>query len=441
MTRPGVALLVSLAVMAPAGAAAQAPADKLALVFQEIFGPNGLRVNSEQVLPDGSTHSAHFNSAFQSNFNQINVALASQLTALPLPSPASGFTYSFDGATGTFVRSTQSFGPILADRAETIGRGKFAFGYTVQFFSFDTLEGMDLSAVPAVFTHDDFQLGGGRADVVTTRSTIEASVAQATSVVTYGVTNRLDVSVAVPLVHTRLGVRSDATIIRIGTPDSPAVHFFRDEELFDGYGSNRQYVAGGTATGLGDIIVRVKATALREGPRALAIGVDVRAPTGDELDLLGAGGAGVKPFVVFSFSRGRVSPHINLGYQWNGKSVLAGDAMSRTKASLPDQVLFSAGADIGVNERMTVALDLLGARVIDSPRVTLRSFAASGPGGSVQLPDIGYAVSSFSTAAGAAGLKVNVGGNMLAAFNLRFKIGDAGLGDRAAALVGLEYAF
>ncbi|MFB3853956.1 MAG: hypothetical protein ACE148_09055 [Vicinamibacterales bacterium] len=425
----------------PVHAAAQARVDKLALVFQEIFGPNGLRVSSEQVLPDGSTHTAHFNSAFQSNFNQMNVALASQLTSLPLPSPASGFTYAFDGATGTFVRSTQSFGPILTDRAETIGRGKFSFGYAVQFFSFDTLEGMDLSAVPAVFTHDDFQLGGGRTDVVTTRNSVEVSVAQATGVLTYGITNRLDVSVAVPLVHTRLSVRSDAHIIRVGTPDDPAIHFFRDDEMIDGHGSDRQFFSSGSATGLGDVIVRLKATALREGLRALAFGVDVRAPTGDEMDLLGAGAAGVRPFVAFSFARGRVSPHVNVGYQWNGRSVLAGDVRGLAKSRLPDHVLYAVGADVGVNARLTLALDLLGARIIDSPRIVGRSFTASGPGGTVTLPDIGYEVSTFSTASGAAGFKMNVGKSLLAAFNLRFKIGDAGLGDRAAVLAGVEYGF
>ena len=119
-------------------------------------------VDSEAVLPDGSTHSAHFNGAFQSEFGRINVALVRQLGALPIPSPASGFTYAFDSSTGTFVRSTQSFGPILADRAETIGRGRFAFGYSLQQFSFETFDGLSLSHIPAVFTHDDFALGGGR---------------------------------------------------------------------------------------------------------------------------------------------------------------------------------------------------------------------------------------------------------------------------------------
>ena len=102
---------------------------------------------------------------------------------VPLPSPASGFTYKFDSATGTFVRSTNSFGPILSDRAETIGRGRLAFGFSHQFFSFDHLDGVRLTAVPAVFRHDGFETGGGRADVVSTMNSIESTVSQFTGAI------------------------------------------------------------------------------------------------------------------------------------------------------------------------------------------------------------------------------------------------------------------
>ena len=311
-------------------------------VFQNLFGPNGLVVDSEAVLPDGSTHSAHFNSAFQSNFTQFNVALASQLTSLPLPSPASGFTYRFDQGTGTFIRSTQSFGPILTDRAETIGRGRFSFGYTYQFFSFDQLEGIDLSRVPSVFTHDDFQLGGGRTDVVTTRNTIDASVGQWTGALTYGLTDRLDLSVAVPIVSTHLEVISAATIERVGTVGSPNVHFFADPDAPGGFGSERTFSAGGSASGIGDIIMRLKGGLLRSAGSGLSVGMDVRAPTGDEHNLLGSGAAGVKPFVAASWTLKRFAPRVNLGYQWNGSSVLAGDPETGRKADLPDQVLYAA---------------------------------------------------------------------------------------------------
>src|SRR3712207_8511699 len=55
-----------------------------------------------------------------------------------------------------------------------------AFGYTYQFFSYDQLDGVPLANIPAIFTHDDPQAGGGRADVVATANTAEATVAHFT---------------------------------------------------------------------------------------------------------------------------------------------------------------------------------------------------------------------------------------------------------------------
>src|SRR6476646_12086893 len=180
MVKSSVVLCVCLmGLTAPAApAVAQTRPATLSTLFDDVFGPNGLVVSSDDVQLDGTNHAAHFNSAFQSDFRLVNIALTSQLTAVPLPSPASGFTYKFDPASGTFVRSTRSFGPILSDRAETIGRGRLAFGFSSQYFSFDHLDGVSLSAVPAVFRHDSFELGGGRADVVSTTNTIEATVNQ-----------------------------------------------------------------------------------------------------------------------------------------------------------------------------------------------------------------------------------------------------------------------
>jgi hypothetical protein len=434
------ALLAGLAVLSAAiPASAQSEPAKLALLFRDIFGPNGLIVNSEAVLPDGSSHSAHFNSAFQSNFTQFNIALAGQLTSLPLPSPASGFTYAFDSSTGTFKRSTQSFGPILAERAETIGRGQMSFGYNYQYFSFDAVEGVDLSRVPAVFTHDDFQLGGGRADVVTTTNAVEATVGQMTGVFTYGATDRLDLSIAVPIVRTTIRVVSHATIQRIGTGDAATVHFFRNPDLPGGIGNDREFASRGQASGLGDIIVRVKGTVFREGHRGLAAGLDLRLPSGDEEDLLGTGALGWKPFAALSLLYGRFSPHVNIGYQWNASSVLAGDISEGTKADLPDQFTYALGADYGLTDRFSLAFDLLGRHVIDSPRLVRQTFSAASPFASVDFDDIAFTRESFSAVDGAAGIKVNIGRRMLINFNLRFKLSDNGLTDRVTPLIGFEF--
>jgi hypothetical protein len=409
---------------------------KLALLIPELFGPSGLKVDSRALLPDGSTHSAHFNSAFQAEFTQFNIALASQLAAVPLPSPASGFTYTFDSALGVFQRSTQSFGPILTERSETIGKKKVTFGVTYQHFSFDTIEGLSLGDVPAVFTHDDAQLGGGRTDVVTTANAIDASIDQTVAFLSYGLGSRFDVSVAVPFVNVDLGARSLAQIQRVGTSSSPATHFY-DDGLGD-LGETRTYASSGHASGIGDVVVRLKGNPVHNESVALALGVDGRFPTGDEEDLLGLGAFGVKPFLVLSLSQGRVAPHLNVAYLWNGKSVLAGSAATGQKEDLPDQVQYAVGADIGVTKRLTLAFDFLGTYVIDSPRLIRETFTAAN---GHSFPQIGFVTESYNLANGAAGLKFNPVGRLLVDFNVLFKLDSAGLRDKVTPLFGIEYAF
>src|ERR1700752_601502 len=131
------------------------PVQNLATLFTSLFGPQGLKVDSEATLPGEQPHSAHFNSDFQSNFDKFTTAIVGQLVTVPLPSPAAGFTYELDPSTGVFRGTTGSFGPILAERAETIGAGRFSFGTAYQRFTFQSVEGLDLNKVPAVFTHDN----------------------------------------------------------------------------------------------------------------------------------------------------------------------------------------------------------------------------------------------------------------------------------------------
>jgi hypothetical protein len=421
---------------------AQSQPSSLATLFEEVYGPRGLVVASEDVQIDGSNHAAHFNSAFQSEFRLVNIALTSQLAAIPLPSPASGFTYRFDPATGTFQRSTRSFGPILADRGETIGRGRLAFGFSHQYFSFDHLDSVPLVAVPAVFTHDNFEAGGGRTDVIGTMNTIKADVTQFSGALTYGVTDRLDISLAVPVVRTRLSLLSNATIHRVGTGEAnPQIHYFPDELAIDGFGSTNQFFAEGSAAGIGDLVVRAKSTVLREGQRALAAGLDVRLPTGDERNLLGSGALGLRPFAAFSTAFGAFAPHVNIAYQWNGESVVAGDIQTSTQADLPDRFSYVLGGDYTLTDRFSIVADLAGQRVLDSPRLLTRQTVVTGPAGTVTLPDIRFESTSYWISNGAIGFKANLAPRLLVNFNMRFAIGDNGLSDRIAPLLGFEWAF
>jgi hypothetical protein len=412
------------------------PVKSLATLFTELYGPNGLIVDSLATLPGEQPHSAHFNSDFQFNFSQFSTALVSQLVSVPLPSPASGFTYRFDPSLGVFQRTTQSFGPILAERAETVGNGRVSFGFAFQRFTFDTVEGLDLRKVPAVFTHDNAFLRGGREDVVTTLNSIEANVSQFTTFVTMGMTDWFDVSVAVPVVATDLKVVSDATIHRLGTTN-PLTHFFR---LSNGdVGERRIFTAIGRASGLGDLTVRMKTTIKKRPSNGIAVGLDVRLPTGDELNLLGSGAASLQPFGIWSATFQKVSPHVNASYKWNGSSVLSGNPATGESADFPDQLTYAAGADLSVNTRLTIAFDLLGQYVINSERLVQEKFQALD--GKSVFPNVTFAHESFNALSGAVGLKENLLERLLLDVNLLFKLDEHGLRDKVTPLIGLEYAF
>ena len=426
-----------------AQAIVQSTAPTLAELLQNIYGPHGLVVDSEAVLPDGSTHSAHFNGAFQAEFERINLAFVRQIGGLPIPSPASGFTYTFDTSSGTFRRTTQSFGPILADRAETIGRGRFAVGYSLQQFSFQTFDGLRLSHIPGVFTHDDFQLGGGRADFITTQNAISASVSQQTVWMTYGAAARLDVSAAVPLVRTSLDIISDATIHRVGTADNPAIHFFRDPDAPGGYGNERRFIADESASGVGDIVVRAKSTAIKTARGGLALGLEARLPTGDAQNLLGSGSLGMKPFMAASMIVRRVSPHVNLAYQWNTDTILAGDLATGAKGSLPDELSYAVGADVGVERRLSLAFDVLGRRSPDTPRLQNSAFVsqASPTSPSETYPDIAFINGTLNVVNGSIGMKLNIAGTLLVTANVMFPLNDSGVRTRITPLIGFEFGF
>ncbi len=356
--------------------------DRLAFLIPNLYGTAGLKVDSAALVtnPDGSlsTHSAHFNSAFQAEFTQFNISLASQLAAIPLPSPASGFTYSLDPGLGVLKRSTQSFGPIYTERADSIGKHKFSFGISYQRFVFDSIEGVDLGSVPAVFTHDN-PAPGGRSDVVSTQNTIDITVDQAIALFTYGIVDRLDLSLAVPVTHVDMSVASSATIYRIGScpggigtvPCSPKTHYFADPTAADGIGNHKIFSNSGTASGIGDLVVRLKGTAVKSGHTGLALGADVRIPTGDEEKLLGSGAA--------------------------------------------------------------------GRRVIDSPRLQSQTF--TGLDGKTTLPDIHFVKGSFNVINGSFGVKFNPTGKLLIDLNVLAKLNDAGLRAKVTPFFGVEYSF
>ena len=181
--------------------------------------------------------------------------------------------------------------------------------------------------------------------------------------------------------------------------------------------------------------------------------MDVRLPTGDEMDFLGSGATGVKPFAALSWS-GKVAPHVNIAYQWNGESTLAaertfganGALLSETdKGDLPDQLFYAFGLDAGVHPSFTIIFDFLGRTVLDGTQPVPTQFTAvtqnvpTSPFVGAAFPDFNIERdSSFSVFSAAAGFKARLGQSLLLTVNVLFKLNDNGLRDDVTPLFGLE---
>jgi hypothetical protein len=443
-------LSASLGLATAANAQQLAGGGDLAAFIPTFFGSQGLNLQTD--IP----HSAHFESQTLTNIGAFNTAFASQLTSLPLPSPASGFTYSYDSSTGVFKRSTESFGPILADRAETIGKNRFSLGFSYQHFDFDSLGGVNLSSLPSVFQHAQFQINGSfpafEQDVVATVSSVSAKLEQFTPAITYGIVDGLDLAVALPFSHVDLSMSSVAQIVKYGSgPNNDTTHFFPNGTPMNTYPQRSE-----SASGFGDMLLRLKALLAHGGSGSLALGVEGRLPTGSARNLLGSGAWGVEPFLIYSYAGKSFAPHVKVAYQWNGDSILGGASSAQidpnthrvtgllyNSAALPRQLLYNAGADLGVAKTVTLALDLIGRRVVNGPELQAVSFNRQtallpneGPLPNTQVVTGSYFVDELS-----AGLKWNAVGKLLVDLNVLLSLDHNGLHHQPTPLLGIEYGF
>ena len=436
--------------------------DLICLVPQ-VYGPGGL-VGVDHGGPLFSTasfsHAAHFTNSALASLDPLNAEIGTQISQLPIASPVSGFVFSFNPSLGVVTRQTEGFGPILTERAETIGKHKLFIGFSYQYFDFDKADSVNLKNFGAVFQHESEPelctpvavvtcLNGEpvfQRDIIATQNRVDLKVHQFVGVATFGITNRLDLSVAIPILDVRNAMYSDGTIFSFETSaDTPpcCVHQFDPasaqipaHETFYAPDHAAFFDHKG-ATGIGDITVRGKYEVFKGEKAGLALGADLHIPTGDAQDFLGSGTWGVRPFATFSYA-GRVSPHATFGYQRNGNSVLAGDITTDTSAHLPDALTYSGGVDVGVSHRLSISGDFLGQSLVNTKKLYAVEFTDfSG----ASHANITSATATISQAYVSVGGKLNPFGKLLVVANVLFQVNEAGLHSKPVPLIGVSYTF
>jgi len=293
-------------------------------------------------------------------FRGLSAALAPARSQAPVPSASGAFRFSWDPELDTFVRERYSLGPLLAERAQTLGRHTGIVSAAYSHVEFSTLDGDRLSGLQAsqnalspTFVAQlppEDQINAG-SDVLRTSLNFAMTLDEVFLTAAYGLTDSIDVSLALSLNQVHMQGAAAADILH--NPNLPGGACFAANQpgvILSGSGScfrSARDSFSATAVGTGDLYLRGKWHLYDSSIADLAVAGVLTLPTGNADDLLGFHDPTFTPWLIASKTFGRVSPHLNLGYAFRG-----GQDVSQAE--------WIAGADVRTFDWLTLAADFLG---------------------------------------------------------------------------------
>ncbi len=340
--------------------------------------------------------------------------------SLPVTSASPGVTFSFDPASGAFVRDTEILGQLLLERARPIGRGRFNVNLSYQYVALDTINGEDLDDLSDTSPPIRVAGTGGRTRYTVPRFRLSLQTSQVTTNVTYGITDDLEVNLAIPILQSDLDTgalidqRSGSTNLRLQRGQMTDDHF-----------------------GIGDVFLRGKYRFLTGRWGDVAAGLVLRMPAGSKGDFQGTGDWELTPNLYASTRqipigwKLRVQGYVNAGIDLNASDV--DDSEARV----------GIGIDLAVAERVTFGVAFLArepfARYAAPGTFDVRR---GGPGRASTAPIYGIDAGRPSYYDLAVGGRVSIWRDSLYAFgNVIVPLNDDGFRSNVIPLVGLEYAF
>ncbi len=349
-----------------------AEATDLKNTIRNLYGSEGILIEPSP-LPF-FTQESRFQASSLQGLDQLNTQLTA---AIGLPSFGSSVTgFTFDLERGIPVRTTESLGPLLTERATTLGARKLDVSLTYTRLNFTKLQGKDLDDLELVFLRDDVNGNGIRdtsgqfsfeSDIIRAKLNVDLNEDVIALIATYGITSAWDVGLVVPFIHIRLKAKTSATIYdQFGNPggtrigDLPIHRFGPNSTLPKASG-------GGEETGIGDVILRTKYNFVRNYGGFipdLAFLFEVKLPTGDEGRLLGTGETNLTGLLIASKTYGRwFTPHVNVGYEIDTKD-LEQNAL-RYALGFDARLLSTLSFDADVIGRFRPAGDEIGDHIND----------------------------------------------------------------------------
>src|SRR6185436_10401498 len=153
-------LLGSLLHLSANTASAQGLREKISSLF--IFGPGQdplfLAGSGDPNNPISlQAHGFHFVPASAAEnasvIGFLTDALGASVANVPIGSTSGAETFRFEA--GVPVKTSTSAGPIFAERAQTLGKGRTVVGISRNSFHFTSLRGVPLNDVELIFTHEN----------------------------------------------------------------------------------------------------------------------------------------------------------------------------------------------------------------------------------------------------------------------------------------------
>lgn len=367
-------LLVLAALIVPRAASAQTLSDVLSFLLTNRSIPTDDFVRDE--------------SAAAATRDAISTLLLNELSTLPISSSSGGFTYRLDPTLGTTLRSSDSFGPFFSERSLTAGAHQMSIGVSYQYAQYSDIDGRDLRNGTLVATASKLTSETTPFDVETLTLRLRSDTM--TLQTNIGLTDRFDVGAVLPFIRLEL--------------DGQRVDNYRGKESV-------QAVASGTSSGLGDLVLRGKYNAVRNGASGIAFGIEAHLPTGDEDNLLGSGKTTIAPRAIASYEGARIGLHGTGGYIFGGFSDVLDLSGAVVAVATPRLSL--------VGELSTRRYSTLGRLVSETaPHPTLAN---------VETVRLGTTDEATTRMIMLAGFKWNVASTWLLNVNVTHPLTDAGL--------------
>ena len=376
----------------------------------------------------------------QAIINSLNSFIGASISSFPLSSSTAGVTFDF--STGKPVPTSTSFGPIFSERGQTVGQGRINMGLNFTVINFSKVRGISTQDMRLTFTHEDVGEPGlgdspNEFDTMDFYMNMDITASVFALYFTYGVTDRFDISVAVPFINVNIIADPVAEMNSFTwVSNDSANHFFGGTQT-EPILTKSPTPINDDATGMGDIALRAKYNFVRDKAVDFSAMLEYRMDTGDAENFLGAGYSSLRTVVIGSKILGDFAPHINLAY-WKKFTDLDRDEFE-----------LILGFDQKIADWFTLVIDVLGRFDLGDPienqqfpeNVNINwTVGNTNYTKSVSLTNIpNYSRDNIIDAA--FGFKMNLKQSLLIIANVFVPLNDAGLRASVIPTIGMEFSF